>query len=104
MPWYSGYTLSSFWTDWRRRARICSSDAVGRCWIRSAAAPETAAAACELPLPRMKRSSSVATPPYSSSIFEPGTRTEATRLPGAMMSGLRSFSPICEKLATPSSR
>src|SRR3954469_12363813 len=37
-------------------ALISSGVAVGRCWISSAAAPETTAAACEVPLPRKSRS------------------------------------------------
>ena len=92
---------------WRSSSLIWSGVAVGRCCSSRAAAPETTAAACDVPLPRMKRSPSAAIDAYCSSIVEPGTRRLAMRAPKATTSGLRLvssvMSPRLEKDATASS-
>ena len=62
----------------------------------SAAAPETSAAACEVPDPLKKRPSTTAVSPYAWSRKEPGTRRLASDEPGARMSGLRCPSPRAE--------
>ncbi len=74
----------------------------GRCWRSSAAAPETTAAACEVPLPRKNRSPTRAAG-WSTSMREPGSRRLMTDVPGATRSGRRAASPRLDQAATTSS-
>src|SRR3954470_297440 len=73
----------------------------GRCWISSSAAPETTAAACEVPLPR-KRRSPIRAAGYLVSSKDPGVRMLTTWSPGATRSGLRVPSPSLENSETTS--
>jgi hypothetical protein len=75
----------------------------GRSCRSSAAAPETNAAACEVPLPRKNRPPNAAVDPYFWSMNEPGTRSPCTEVPGATRSGLRTPSPRVEKAGMVSS-
>ena len=74
----------------------------GRCCSRSAAAPDTTAAAWLVPLPRKKRSPSTAFG-FCVSMKDPGTRSDWTDAPGATRSGLRVPSPRVEKSGMTSS-
>jgi hypothetical protein len=67
----------------------------------SAAAPETTAAACEVPEPR--KPPSIRAAGNASSRNEPGTRTERMATPGATTSGERVSEPLLENGAMPSS-
>lgn len=64
----------------------------GRASSSSATAPDTTAAACELPLPLKKRASTRAVG-CASSMYEPGTRRDAMLRPGATRSTRRLVSP-----------
>src|SRR3954470_5008240 len=75
-----------------RRALTWSGVSSGRCESSSAAAPETTAAACEVPLPRKSRSPMRAAG-YVVSRKDPGFRRLTTFSPGATRSGLRVPSP-----------
>src|SRR4051794_37748923 len=83
-----------------RSALTWSADRSGRWSTSSAAAPDTNAAACELPLPRTNRGSEPAFTGALVSITEPGTRRLGTCTPGATTSGLRYRSPADENEAT----
>jgi hypothetical protein len=69
---------------------------LGRPCMSSAAAPEIAAAACDVPLPRKKRALMVPVEPYVWSMYDPGTRKLWMWAPGATRSGLRVPSPQLE--------
>ena len=69
----------------------------GRWLSSSAAAPETTAAACDVPLPRKKRLSTFAMAPNVSSMNDPGSRSDTMCVPGAERSGLRVPSPSLVK-------
>ena len=85
------------WVLSTRSALTWSGVSVGR-WLKSsAAAPDTIAAACDVPLPRKKRPSTVAAAPKESSMKESGSRSETMCVPGAARSGLRVPSPSLVK-------
>src|ERR1700680_3742063 len=71
----------------------------GRWLSRSAAAPETTAAACDVPLPRKNRLLTIAVAPNCVSMNEPGSLSDTMCTPGAERSGLRVPSPSLVKLA-----
>src|SRR3954454_23202493 len=94
LPCETAATLGSLSAVVVSRRLTWSGVRVGRCERSSAAAPETAAAAWEVPLPRMKRSLTLPGPePKTSSAWDPGTRRLATDVPGATTSGRRSLLP-----------
>jgi hypothetical protein len=76
------------------RALSSSGEIVGRCEITSAAAPDTIAVDCDVPLPRKKRDPSKPVLAYRWSMNEPGTRSDAMCTPGAARSGVRSSLPL----------
>ena len=77
-------------------ARTSSGDASGAACSISAASPATTAAACDVPVPR-KRSSSTKPSGWSRSALLPGARRLITCAPGAARSGRRSPSPMVPK-------
>ena len=68
---------------------IWSGVALGCACSTSATAPETTAAACEVPLPRSSRSVTPPESPYCWSMNDPATRRLGMCTPGATKSGLR---------------
>src|SRR5215218_8984242 len=85
-----------------RSALTWSGDRLGR-WSRSsAAAPETTAEACDVPLPLNRRSPRRAAG-YIWSRTDPGARSPMTEAPGATRSGLRLPSPVLDHDGTTSS-
>src|SRR3954470_5667007 len=84
------------------RALTWSGVRSGRCEISSAAAPETTAVACEVPLPRNNRSP-IRPAGCSWSRNEFGLRRLTTCSPGATTSGLRVPSPSFENAEVTSS-
>ena len=75
----------------------------GRWSSKSAVAPETTAAACEVPLPRKNRESPTRPPGAIVSMPLPGTRRLTIDLPGATRSGFLSPSPALDHAGTSSS-
>src|SRR5690242_14440707 len=75
---------------------ICEGVMFGYCWNTSAAAPDTTAVACDVPLPR--NNSGVTDPvlALATSTAEPGARRLTTCAPGATRSTRRAVLPVDE--------
>src|SRR6266511_1752139 len=92
LPWATGSARSNRWAPPVSSAFTWSGVMVGRCWTTRAAAPDTTAAAWEVPVPLKNRSATRAVG-FSTSMVEPGSRRPTMEAPGATRSGLRVPSP-----------
>src|SRR5919204_234251 len=102
-PWALGSAADILVVVLRSTSLIWSGVYVGCAWTSCAAAPDTNAAAWEVPLPRKNRASMAPVGAYWASMYEPGTRRLCTCTPGATKSGSRLPSPWLENAGTTSS-